>query len=140
MDKKSIRITMFNHFVAILVALLVIYIFTLIGASVQGKFFPVVSKVEILNETQTKDGVVFYVKFTKNYNCKFIGINWYNGNERLYLEFLEDHDDTLLSRPPGDQYTGPWKLHNILTTKGTTAKAVHECPPKLWQTITDFHP
>lgn len=138
MAKKSIYLTLFNHSVAIFIAMIIGNILLTFGPAIQANLYPVVSKAQILNETQVKDGVVFYVKFTKNYDCKFIGVNWYQGAHRIELDFLEDHDDKLLSRPAGDQYTGPWKLHNILTTKGTWATAVHKCG--LWEVQTPFHP
>lgn len=109
-------------------------------ASMQGRFFPVVSKAEIVDLVQTKEGVVFYLKFSKNYNCDFVGVNWYLGDHRLQLDFIEDNGRSPLSRPPGGQNAGPWILRGVATLVGTRASAVHRCPPGLWQTHTDFFP
>lgn len=139
MGSRIARIILHNV-ATLAVALVVVFGAFQFLASMQGRFFPVVSKAEIVDLVQTKWGVVFYLKFSENYNCDFVGVNWYLGDHRLQIDFIEGHGRSSLSHPPSHQDSGPWLLHGVATLVGTRASAVHRCPPGLWQTHTDFFP
>lgn len=138
MVRKPNKLDVLQQAVSISIAALIMYGVFSAGPLLQAHFLPVVSKAFIVQETQNKLGVVIYVEFTKNYECEFLGINWYSGSKRLKVDFLEDEGGEALSRPPGDQVAGPWQIYNLQTTQGTWATAVHRCA--LWEVQTAFHP
>jgi hypothetical protein len=136
--KKRIFMKFLTQIAAMTIALVLGYATIHVASLGYGYMWPVVSKAEILQETSTKDGVVFYLKFTKNYDCEFLGVNWYVADVRQQLVFLDDGDKRALTRPAGDQVAGPWLLRHLQSTQGTWATVVHRCG--LLEVQTSFFP
>lgn len=109
-----------------------------VGPAIESRFFPVVSDVKVEGVEKVEDGVAFYVAFDKVRQCKFLGVAWYLGAERVGIEFEPGHNLYPLTRPVGDQYAGPWLVRNVTSLEGTTAVAIHSCHP-LWETVTPFY-
>lgn len=105
----------------------------------EGWLLPVVTEVETSQEASIAAGVRFYVTFEKVRDCEFISLIWYNGPDRLVLDFEPSAESAPISRTPGGQATGPWLLSGIETLEGTTATVVHQCHP-LWYTRSVFFP
>ena len=113
---------------------------------IETKFFPVAAPAKIYNSQVTSAGIEIYVSFTKNRNCKFLGLEWYKGTPtkglaKIPLTFLEDRGHDIASRPVGVQLAGPWLLEGIDLHElhhHSFAIARHECHP-LWDTITRFY-
>ena len=109
------------------------------AASLEGRYLPVVTALQPYGETETKDGTLFYVSFTKVRNCEFLGVNWYQGTDRLVLQFEPDADLSPVTRPVGEQVVGPWLLRGVRELRGTRASVRHRCHP-LWTTTTELFP
>lgn len=125
-------------FLAIIVFLVMSVVLSPTFKWMEGRFFPVVANFEIVSSETTNDGVFMYVNFDKVRDCDFIGINWYEGPDRLLLRFLEDEGQAPLSRPVGLQVAGPWLL-GASTLEGTRATVLHKCHV-LWSTETRMYP
>jgi hypothetical protein len=111
-------------------------IFT-VGPFLESKYFPVTREIEILNEEPLTGGTSFYVRFQKVRQCEFAGLAWYDGNLRLPVDFEPNADQAPRTRPPGNQYAGPWFISGLDSTSGSRAFVYHRCHP-LWTTITRF--
>uniref|UniRef100_A0AAU7VG06 Uncharacterized protein n=1 Tax=Dinoroseobacter phage vB_DshS_R26L TaxID=3161158 RepID=A0AAU7VG06_9CAUD len=99
--------------------------------------------------------VDIFVQFDKIRQCDFLieerivgdeivrvnrSLSWYDDTgRRLRIEFEPDDVDLPASRPVGEQVAGPWRIHGIRTTDGSTAVVAHRCHP-LWLTYSQFHP
>jgi len=103
-------------------------------AALEARLFPVVVDFEIVSQESFGDHTDMYVRFKKNRDCEFLGVNWYRGDDRLPLTFMEDGGGSVLSRPIGNQVTGPWRL-DAASIDGTYATAVHRCHGE-WLTQT----
>jgi hypothetical protein len=135
------RVNNMKLIVQVFAGIILATVMATVASPIQSFLAPVVSKVRILNQTPTEDGnVIFDVAFTKNYDCKFISVNWYKDGHRLSLEFLEDRGTVPKSRPAGNQLAGSWKLYGVTQVEGTYATTTHECSPGLWQVISNFYP
>lgn len=107
-------------------------------STLEGKYLPVTSKLDIIKIVDLDNGEKkVWVQFTKHRQCELIGINWYKGSERVSFRYGID-DDSDQSRPKGFQTAGPWlvKTDNILDTR---VEVKHQCHP-LWVTITRIFP
>tara|TARA_B110000503_G_C6913940_1_gene315821 strand:- start:144 stop:566 length:423 start_codon:yes stop_codon:yes gene_type:complete len=108
----------------------------------EGKILPVVSTLEIFDETtcSTRNCVEFNVKINKKRQCEFLGINWYSSkHRRLQLIFEPELPNTPKSRPTGLQIAGPWILYGVDSLKDTYALVAHRCHP-FWVTYTNLYP
>ena len=111
-----------------------------IGSKYEGDLFPVVSKAEIVDQETDEYGVYINVRFRKERQCEFIGISWYDKfNIRYGVEFEPDSNLSPISRPIGDQVSGPWLLKGMQSLEGGRAIVSHHCHP-LWITNTVFYP
>ncbi len=122
-----------------LVFLIAIPVLWPLGAEIEGKLLPVTKRLSVESVTPDEGGVSFYVNFDKVRQCKYIGIAWYLGDNRLVLELEPDNHLAPPTRPTGGQYIGPWRLLGVNTLKGTHAFVFHRCH-FLWQTVTPFYP
>jgi hypothetical protein len=126
------------------------FVFTVyaIGPALETRFFPVVSKLEILSIRPTEDGrTEVRAAFRKIRDCEYIGMSWFVGKrpddfERVAVVLMRDPNDTSSpNRPVGYQKAGPWIIGlPIDQVKGNSfAQLVHRCHP-FWTTTTDFFP
>jgi hypothetical protein len=119
-----------------------------VGPAIETKFFPVVSKLEILsiqptvtNQTEVR------AAFRKIRDCEYIGISWFAGNrekdyERVTVQLMRDPSDTSSpNRPLGYQRAGPWiiGIPPFEVRNKSFARLMHKCHP-FWTTTTDFFP
>jgi len=125
-----------------------LYTIWVVGPPIETRFFPVVSKLQILSMERTPEG---YAKlragFTKLRNCEYVGISWYVGNreasfERVAISLMRDQKDTgSPNRPLGYQRAGPWIV--AISPEEVKAESFvrlsHVCHP-FWVTYTDFYP
>jgi hypothetical protein len=108
-----------------------------VGPYLESRYFPVTRDVEVVQEHISDAGTSFYVRFDKVRRCDFDGLAWYDGNRRLWVDFEPGAKRAPRTRPPGDQYAGPWFVEGLQGTTGSRAFVYHRCHP-LWTTITRF--
>ena len=140
MIRLSIQIVrqMVGFFAALSLVLIGTPIVTPFLAHAEAKLFPVVTEFRVLEAKQHYNDTYVYVSFNKVRNCEFLGVNWYVGPDRLPIEFLEDAGNVSISRPKGDQVTGPWRV-GIKSLEGTNMSVQHRCHG-LWLTETHLYP
>jgi len=118
------------------------------GPGLETKYWPVVSKLQVLTE-EVFDGnsVKIRVQFTKLRDCDYIGMAWYVGVrpddfERVAVQLMREPGDAgSPNRPLGTQRSGPWILAMTQEEFRYTsfARLEHRCHP-FWTSITDFYP
>jgi hypothetical protein len=109
-----------------------------VGPSIEAKMFAVVRDVELVNEEQNRSGTSFYVQFRKVRRCEFVALVWYQGAVRLLVDFEPHSEDVPRTRPPGEQFSGPWFVRGLKGLDQSRAYVYHRCHP-LWMTITPFY-
>ena len=108
-----------------------------VGPWIEAHIFPVVGRAQISHAEKTRTGTSFYVSFKKRRQCEFLALVWYQGPVRLTVDFEPHAEESPRSRPPGEQYAGPWLVRGLTQIEGSRALAYHRCHP-LWTTITTF--
>lgn len=125
-----------------------VFIFYTVGPSIETRFFPVVSKLQILSiKAVDADHTEIRAGFRKLRNCEYLGIAWYVGTrpddiERVAVAVMRDRNDTSdPNRPVGYHKAGPWIVTLPLddVEKRSFAQLAHRCHP-FWTTITEFYP
>ena len=125
-----------------------LYTVWMIGPSIETRFRPVVSKLQILYLEPTDDGrTKMRVAFRKLRDCEYVGIAWYMGDrprefERVSVVLQRDPTDTgSPNRPMGYQKAGPWiiGMPPDALKSSSFARLSHRCHP-FWTTITEFYP
>lgn len=125
-------------------------IFTIyaVGPTLETKFYPVVSKLEIMSIAPNGTGQTeVKAAFRKLRDCEYVGIAWYVGSktgdfERVSIQLMRDPRDTSSpSRPLGYQRAGPWiiGMSPYDVRNNSFARLTHRCHP-FWTTTTDFYP
>ena len=109
-----------------------------IAPSIEGKLLPVTTRLNIVDSRVSNGMTTMYVEFTKRRDCRFLGLTWYQDETRLPVFFLDDGDDSDMSRPPGDQIAGPWMV-GTEDISGTVVRVSHRCHP-FWETHTVIFP
>jgi hypothetical protein len=125
-------------------------VFTLftVGPSLETRWFPVVSKLEVLSIEPYGEGQsLIRAAFQKKRDCEYIGAAWFVGDratefERVSLVLMRSEGDTSSpNRPLGYQRAGPWivgvppyELRNR-----SFATLTHRCHP-FWNSVTNFFP
>jgi len=140
--KKAFSIESLPSFwgMALLILLCFSPVFWSVGSRYEGKFFPVVAGVTIVEVEVLSPDVAFTVAFEKVRQCEFVGLHWYdNTDRRLFLDFSPESAFSPKSRPVGKQLAGPWVLHDVHALEETRAVVQHRCHP-LWSTYTEFYP
>lgn len=120
-----------------------------LGPVVERSYFPVVSKLRIIEltpEPRTGHARVM-AEFTKFRDCEYIGIAWYRGTPAIGFERVpvilqrQVGDNSSPNRPIGTQRSGPWiigmPIHEI--DGNSFAQLFHRCHP-FWLSRTDFYP
>ena len=103
-----------NPAMVIWVLLIASPLFWSLGSEYEGQYLPVVKSVKIEQSLGSKDGTLIYVSFDKVRQCQFIGISWYDEfNIRKGVEFEPDAKFSPISRPNGEQLTGPWLVRGL---------------------------
>lgn len=119
-----------------------------IGPSFEQKYFPVVSKLTMINVSSDEEGhAVLMAEFNKMRNCEYLGIAWYRGTqsqgfERVPVMLLRSAGDrSSPNRPTGRQRSGPWVIHMPVNEidGNSFAQLFHRCHP-FWTSTTDFWP
>ncbi len=119
-----------------------------VGPAIETKYFPVVSKLEILSIKELPDGQTeIRAAFRKIRDCEYVGVSWFAGSrsegfERVSVVLMREKGDTSSpNRPVGYQRAGPWIIGVSPDDlrKGSFAQLVHRCHP-FWTTTTDFFP
>lgn len=111
-----------------------------VGAELEGYYYPVVTRAEIVQVEYNDRGAIVYLRFNKVRQCGFVGLQWYNNlDRRLGIEFEPESADLPPSRPTGQQYTGPWLIRGLYDINGSRAVVTHNCHP-LWETISVLYP
>lgn len=126
-------------------------VFTLyrVGPWLETRYFPVVSKLDILSAEPRNGGMQTELRaaFRKNRDCEYIGLAWFVGDratqfDRVSIILMRDQNDTSSpSRPLGYQKAGPWLLSIPPddVRKRSFAQLFHRCHP-FWTTVTEFYP
>jgi hypothetical protein len=118
------------------------------GPLIETRFWPPVSKLQILSMTATTDGrTIIRADFTKLRDCEYVGIAWYRGTRDGNFERVpvilqrEPGDQSSPDRPLGRQTAGPWIIAVPLDEIRTNsfAELFHHCHP-FWMTRTEFFP
>ena len=128
--------------------LTILYSFFMVGPAIETKWFPVLSKMQVLEvQPLTDQTSAVRAEFTKLRNCEYLGIAWYHGSQqkdfdRISMVPIRDPDDTSSpNRPVGTQRAGPWRLTMPAgeVRQNSFVQAFHRCHP-FWTTVTDFYP
>lgn len=140
--------TVFKAFCAAIIFFAVAFTVYTIGPIIETRWFPAVSKLQILSLTATAEGgSVLHAQFTKLRGCEYLGIAWFRGSssgefERVPIVLLRREGDTSSpDRPQGTQRAGPWivSLPPEELRKNSFAQLSHRCHG-FWVTKTDFWP
>lgn len=132
---------------SVIFACLLLTVWT-VGPTLETALFPVVSKLDVDQVTQDKEGnSVLLVSFTKLRNCEYLGISWFKGKPNGYFTRVPvtlgraKTDESSPNRPLGHQSAGPWTigLTNAELRDNSFAQLSHRCHP-FWTTTTDFYP
>jgi hypothetical protein len=119
-----------------------------VGPALETRFFPVVSKLEILSIKPTEDGrTEIKAAFRKIRECEYVGISWFVGKrpddfQRVSLVLMREANDTSSpDRPLGYQRAGPWIIGIPIedVRNNSFARLTHRCHP-FWTTTTEFYP
>ena len=118
------------------------------GPYLETRFWPPVSKLNVLSLTPGDDNTsVLDAEFTKRRDCEYLGISWFKALpdgkfERVPVILLrKDGDTSSPNRPVGTQRAGPWIIGVPPAELRTSsfARLSHRCHP-FWLTTTDFYP
>jgi hypothetical protein len=138
----------FTGFCAAIAFFATLYTIWLVGPSIETRFRPVVSKLQILSMEPTADGrTKIKAGFTKLRDCEFVGIAWFVGDrprdfERVSVVLQRDPaDNGSPDRPLGYQRAGPWiiGMPPADLKSNSFARLSHRCHA-FWTTITEFYP
>lgn len=117
-----------------------------IGAKYEGKWFPVVSKLEILRVIPDgEDHSLVYVRFNKIRDCEYIGVSWFSVEagylDRRAIVLKPDTDESDSNRPTGVQVSGPWRIAMPAdeVRSQSLVMLTHQCNP-LYVTRTQIFP
>lgn len=125
-----------------------LYTFFTAGPAIETAFFPVLSKMEIIDvQPLTRRSSAVTTRFKKMRDCEYMGIAWYSGSqagafERVSMVPIRDPDDTSApSRPTGVQQAGPWRITIPAehVRDRSFVQVFHRCSP-LWVTMSKFYP
>lgn len=126
------------------------FVFTVyaIGPSLETRYWPVVSKLDVLSIRETAAGhTEIKAGFRKLRDCEYIGLVWFLGSrpddfQRVSVILQREAGDTSSpNRPIGYQKAGPWIIGmSPADLRGKSfAQLVHRCHP-FWMTTTEFYP
>lgn len=152
---KRLRNKLASLFLAFVYALCLIvgvggmlFTFFTIGPSLETRYFPAVSKLQILSIEPVGDhSTLIRAAFEKRRDCEYIGITWFVGDRASEFERVSvllkraDGDTSSPNRPLGYQRAGPWVIGlppGDLINR-SFAQLHHRCHP-FWTTATDFFP
>ncbi|WP_438752078.1 hypothetical protein [Pararhizobium sp. O133] len=119
-----------------------------VGPVLETRYWPVVSKLQILSIDATADGQTrIDAAFRKLRDCEYLGLSWFVGDrpnefERVAVQLMRQAGDTSSpDRPVGYQRAGPWIVGlSPDDLKGRSfARLTHRCHP-FWPTTTEFFP
>lgn len=125
-----------------------IYAFFTAGPAIETRFWPVLSKLTIVEvKPLTDETSAVRAEFTKLRNCDYLGIAWYRGSEQRDFERIsmtpmkEPEDTSSPNRPVGTQRAGPWRLTMPAeeVAGNSFVQVFHRCHP-FWTTMTRFYP
>jgi hypothetical protein len=119
-----------------------------VGPWVETRFFPVVSKLEILSMVDNGDGTTtIETAFRKLRPCDYVGISWYHGDRATQFSRVpvilmrKEGDVSNPNRPLGYQRSGPWVIGVPIGDLETNsfAELQHTCH-EWWTTTTEYFP
>jgi len=125
-----------------------LYTIWVVGPPIETRFYPVVSKLQILSMKEAPGGeTILMAEFKKLRACDFLGIAWFRKQddgtfERVPVQLLRRPGDiSSPNRPEGAQRSGPWIIGMPPSDIPTNsfARLSHTCH-KMWTTTTDFYP
>lgn len=145
----AFALVMFKTFCSAIILFAMLFTIWAVGPEIETRYFPVVSKLTILDARADEDGnTVLDAEFTKIRNCEYLGLAWFRalpggmGFERVPVEIMRQENDTSSpNRPTGTQRAGPWIVHmtpDDLRNR-SFSRLMHRCHG-LWVTTTDFFP
>jgi hypothetical protein len=132
---------------AVIVICSALTVFTL-GPTIETRFFPVVSTLEIRTIQETEDGFTeVHAAFRKLRDCEYIGTAWFvwvapGDFRRVSLILLRETGDVSSpNRPVGYQEAGPWIIGASPEDVRAHSFALlsHRCHA-FWTTTTEFYP
>jgi len=144
------RLALFAFKVFCTTVIVFVTVFTVytVGPALERRYFPVVSKLTILDMKANEDGnAVIMAEFTKTRACEWVGLAWFKGKpeggfERVSVILHRQREDTSSpNRPLGTQKAGPWII-GIPAEEiagNSFAKLRYRCHG-LWTTEADFWP
>lgn len=149
-DKPLIQIAMvaFKALCACVVTVCAMFTVFAVGPAIEQRFFPVVSKLHVLDARELIDGrTEIHAAFKKIRDCEYLGITWFVGDrkkefERVPIILLRpDNDTSSPNRPVGYQKAGPWIIGASAADfrERSFSQLLHRCHP-FWITATDFYP
>jgi len=137
-------------------ALLSLALLSFIGPLIETKFFPVYTKFELVEATETPDGVIAVFEFTKIRDCKPKGSHWYLGNSMSVDVTVPTGLAGPEPRPLGKQRTSPYLLENVTIEdlkdpNRVIAEVRNQCNfpllgylglqiPQPWSTLSNVYP
>ena len=97
-----------------------LYAIWIVGPPLETRFWPVVSKLQIISMEPAPDGFTkIRAGFNKLRDCEYVGIAWFVGDrsisfERVVVALNRDPKDTgSPNRPLGYQRAGPWDRRHL---------------------------
>lgn len=109
-------------------------------AKLEVKVFPVVKEFTVQNLSVVEDGMLIWVSLHKVRDCKYLGMEWYYFNKRVFFTTeRREKDKSATSRVTGKHTIGPWFLEGASSMEGVKGYVQHQCHP-LWVTRTKLYP
>lgn len=148
MSKSDILLKLFTTACMTIAIFATLYTIWMVGPSLETRFWPVVSKLQVLSVEATPDGFTkVKAGFNKLRDCEYIRIAWYAGDRSRSFEQVPvtlqraPGDNGSPNRPLGYQRAGPWiiGITPAELKQGSFAQLSHRCHP-FWTTITEFYP
>lgn len=104
----------------------------------EAHWFPAVSKMSVEVLEERPEGLLVHVEFEKLRACEYVGVTFYDGPERLVVDFNPNSGLFPENRPTGPQ-EDIWFIRT--TTPLTSLRAVteHACHP-LWNISREVYP
>ena len=106
-------------------------------------WFPVIEDFRVRSVEADGEFIVIAGDMVKARDCDFVSLSFYAGDpeepklmrERLDVAFLDQPVDADVTREPGRQIWGPWRLHQPRTAIGPRVfmRVTHRCHP-FWNT------
>ena len=106
--------------------------------TVEGRFFPVTTKITFVNPRPTDGGTLAQMSYVKSRDCELLGVSADDMMSGQTIEFHAVVGTSVGTWATGPHISVPWFIGAPSIT-GLRVRWVHRCNP-LWLTVTQAYP